>query len=99
MEHHDIIAEIEAWEHQHLAAATKRAFNTKRVHKANGAYTCPRKAKTKEYRCKGRGRYSGAKKVLKKIRNSKVRWWPVDADGFTSPSEFRRIAIDLWAYL
>jgi hypothetical protein len=90
----DVCEEILEWEARHVAAITKRLFKTGKIYKN------PRKEKMNEHRRHYRKRtdFSDIKKVLKRVRNSKIRHLPVDAEGLVTQCVVRKTAIsfDWW---
>jgi hypothetical protein len=94
MMYDDVRDEILEWETRHLAAATKRLFKTGKT------YRYPRKGKLSEYRRhRGVTFFSGAKKVLKRVRNNKIRHLSVDAERLVAPGEFRKAFISFEEWL
>ena len=93
MEFDAIYTETLEWEALQLELATTRAFKTQKT------YRCPRRKKLKEYRRRKRGCFTGAKTVLKRNRNNKIRHLSINADGLIAPGEFRKIALSFWNWI
>jgi hypothetical protein len=90
----DARAEILEWEARQIAAVTERLFKIRKV------YQWPRKGKLKDHRRhRERSRYSDEKKILKRVRNEKIRGLPVCADRLSAPGEFRRMGISFKMWL
>jgi hypothetical protein len=94
MMYNDVYDEILEWEIRHLAAVTERLFKTGKT------YRYPRKEKLKEYRRhRGVTDFSGAKKVLKRVRNRKIHHLSVEAERLVTPGEFRKAFISFEDWL